>query len=232
MRVAISTLFLSAGLFSVGLASGCVLGEGTGQVEGPMFIRQCAMRLSIGASGSQTAYSFGTAADPVLYAMDPSFFAAEPINDFPRLEPNNRLVMRIQSDGSRIEQADVLVINVASVRDVALALNQPIEVGINTNVRATLSLNQSCPMPEVLPTLEGTLTFSQFGDASLGRVPEDFRIGLEDRLQATFDFNLVDVRAASIGGLGNVPIAPAVGGRLTGNFDFVVRQGQRAQSYP
>ncbi len=232
MRVASSTCFLSAGLLLLGLASGCVLGEGTGQVEGSMFIRQCAMRNSIGASGMQTAYSFGTAEDPVLYAMDPDFFAAEPINDFPRLVPRNRLIMRVQSDGSRVEQADVLVINVASVREVAVALNQPIEVGINTNLRATLSLNQSCPMPEVLPTLEGTLTFSHFGQASLGRVPENFTIGLEDRLAATFDFNVVDVRAASIGGLGNVPFEPAVGGRLTGNFDFVVRQGQRAQSYP
>jgi hypothetical protein len=220
-----------AGLLLGGLGA-CSLGDGTGQVEGAIFIRSCAKRTSVGASGSQTAYSFGSADDPVMYQMYPSFFAAEPINDFPRLTPNNRLVVREQSDGSRIEAADVLIVNVANVYQVATALNMPIDVGVNTNVRATLSLNQSCPMPEALPELEGTMTFSQFGDANLGRPPIDFQIGKGDRLQATFDFNVVDVRAASIGGIGNVPVDPAVGGHITGNFDFIVRQGQRAQSYP
>ncbi len=233
MRRWLGFVLVACGGVALGaLLPACSLGEGTGQVEGPVFIRQCAKRTSVGASGSQTAYSFGTSDDPVMYQMYPSFFAAEPINDYPRVMPYNRLVMRVQSDGSRIEQADVLIVNIATVHDVALALNQPIEVGINTNVRATLSLSQSCPMPEVLPTLEGTINFTQFGEANLGRVPADFRIGLDDRLQASFDFNIVDPRAASLGGVGNVPVDPAVGGHVTGNFDFIVRQGQRAQSYP
>ena len=227
-RVA-SVLVFGAGL----VAGGCSLGVGEGLVDGSIFIRQCAKRSSVGSSGGGKVYSYGEPGSPAAYSMKPSFFAAEPVDDFPRLMPNNRLAIRVQSDGSRIEQADVLFINIATVREVALALGQDVQVGPNTNVRATLSLNQSCPQPEELPTLEGVIRFDQFGDANLlPRIPPDFRVGFEDRLQAVFQFHVVDVRAATLGGSGSVPVEPAVGGDLSGYFDFVVRQGQRAQSYP
>jgi len=218
---------------SASALSACALGEGSGAVDGSLFIRQCAPHTAVGASaGVGTVYSYGEPNAPLPYDMQPSFFAAEPIDDFSRLDPNNRLNIRVQSDGSRIEQADVLFINIASVHEVALALAQDVDVGFNTNVRATLSLNQSCPSPEVTPTLEGTINFAQFGDANQARVPPDFRVGFEDRVQATFTFRVIDVRASTIGGLGDVPLDPAVGGDIHGNFDFIVRQGQRAQSYP
>jgi len=217
---------------TVCFVSACALGEGNGSVDGALFIRQCAKRTQVGASGAASAYSFGEPGAPLNYDMKPSFFAAEPINDFSRLLPNNRLNIRVQSDGSRIEQADVLFINIASVEPIATGLGQDVEVGPNTNVRATLSLNQSCPMPEVIPALEGVINFTQFGDANAGHVPADFRIGVDNRLQAAFNFHVIDVRAATLGGTGNVPLDPAVGGQISGYFDFVVRQGQRAQSYP
>ena len=212
--------------------SACSLGEGDGAVDGALFIRQCAKRTSVGASGTAMAYSYGEPGAPLAYNMQPSFFAAEPINDFTRLLPNNRLNIRVQSDGSRIEQSDVLFISIASVEPIATSLGQNVDVGPNTNVRATLSLNQSCPMPEVIPILEGVINFAQFGDANNGHVAADFRLGFADRLQAVFNFHVIDVRAATLGGTGNVPIDPAVGGEISGYFDFVVRQGQRAQSYP
>jgi hypothetical protein len=216
-----------------GAGAGCALGEGKGAVDGAIFIRQCAPHTSVGASaGVGTAYSYGESGAPLAYDMNPTFFAAEPIDDFSRLQPNNRLNIRVQSDGSRIEQADVLFINIASVHEVALALGQDIAVDVNTNVRATLSLSQSCPSPEVTPSLAGTINFTAFGDADQARIPPDFRVGFEDHLQATFNFRVVDTRAATIGGIGNVPVDPAVGGDITGYFDFVVRQGQRAQAYP
>jgi hypothetical protein len=211
----------------------CDVGDGSGAVNGSLFIRQCAQHTAIGATAEEgTAYSFGSAADPLGYAMNPSFFAAEPIDDFARLMPNNRLNIRVQSDGSRIEQADVLFINIASVYSVATSLGTDVDVGFNTNVRATLSLNQSCPSPEVTPTLEGVINFKQFGSAATGHIQPDFRIVFEDHLEAAFTFHVVDIRAATLGGLGSVPIAPAVGGDISGYFDFIVRQGQRAQAYP
>jgi hypothetical protein len=211
----------------------CDVGNGYGSVDGSLFIRQCAPHTAIGATAEEgTAYSFGSAAAPLGYDMQPTFFAAEPIDDFVRLMPNNRLNIRVQSDGSRIEQADVLFINIASVYSVATSLGTDIPVGFNTNVRATISLNQSCPSPEVTPTLEGVINFKRFGGADAGRVQPDFRIIFDDHLQAAFTFHVVDVRAATIGGLGLVPIDPAVGGDISGYFDFIVRQGQRAQAYP
>jgi len=219
-------------VLSLAAVAGCALGEGEGAVDGQVFIRQCARRSSVGAAATANVYAFGEAGAPVAYSMQPSFFAAEPIDDFPRLMPKNRLNMRVQSDGSRIEQADVLFVNLSDTREVALALGQDLPVGPNTNVRATLSLNQSCPTPEALPALEGTIRFTEFGDANLGRVEPNFRISWGDRLQASFSFRVIDVRAATLGGLGSVPLEPAVGGELAGFFDFIVRQGQRAQSYP
>lgn len=209
------------------------VGSGVGSVDGSIYVRQCAQRPAVGSSNRGDAYSLGSAAAPAAYNMNPTFFAAEPIDDFPRLYPNNRLNIRVQSDGARIEQADVLFINIGSVRPVAEALGTPVRVGPNTNVRATLSLNQSCQQPEVSPALEGEITFTQLGSATAGgRIDPNFRISYEDPLQASFDLRVIDVRAATLGGVGVVPTDPALGGALTGNFEFIVYQGQRAQAFP
>jgi hypothetical protein len=212
--------------------AGCQVGTGTGTVDGTLYVRECAERAAVGATSVGTNYSIGAADAPATYSMKPVYFVADPVDDFSRLYPHNRLNIRVQSDGARVEQADVLFVNIASVYDVALALGQPVEIGPNTNVRATLSLNQACPMPEVTPALEGSITFQTLGNAAASRVPVDFRVGFNDRLTATFDLNVIDLRAATLGGIGAVPPDPAVGGHLTGFFDFVVRQGQNAQTFP
>jgi hypothetical protein len=223
-------LAISVACGLLGSGAGCLPGSGKGAVDGSIFIRQCAAYVAGSSNGS--VYSLGTAAAPAPYAMDPSFFIAEPVNDFQQLDPVNRVNIREQSDGSNIEQADVLYVNVASDFEAAMEIGTPIAIGPNTNVRATLALNQTCPFPEVTPTLEGTMTFTSFGTAVAGAVPADFNINLGDRLTASFDFDVVDVRAATIGGVGSVPVTPAVSGNLTGYFDFVVRRGQSAQSFP
>jgi len=210
----------------------CSVGEGAGAVDGNIYIRQCAQRTAVGSTAGGRSYSFGEAGAPAAYSMAPSFFAAEPIDDFPRLYPNNRLNIRVQSDGSRIELADVLFINIGSVRAVAESLGAPVPVGPNTNVRATLSLNQSCPMPEAIPTLEGEITFTTLGSAIAGRVPANFRVSNEEQLTANFQFRVVDVRAATLGGIGSVPVEPAMSGELSGFFDFKIYRGQRAQAFP
>jgi len=117
------------------------------------------------------------------------------------------------------------------VYDVAVALNQDLPVTTDSNVRATLALNQSCPQPEVSPTLVGTMNFEIFGSAS-AHVTPNFEIAFGDRVRATFTFNVVDVRAATLGGTGSVPTDPAVGGQLSGFYDFIVRQGNGEQSFP
>ncbi len=210
----------------------CQVGSGVGTVDGTLYIRQCAQRAAVGATSVGTTYSIGEADAPSAYDMKPTYFVAEAVDDFSRLYPHNRLNIRVQSDGARIEQADVLFVNIASLYEVALALHQPVEVGPNTNVRATLSLNQACPMPEVTPALQGSITFEHLGKADPARVPIDFRVSFEERITASFDLNVIDIRAATLGGVGSVRVDPAVGGHLTGWFDFIVRQGQSAQSFP
>ncbi|MEO6954139.1 MAG: hypothetical protein ABI321_20215 [Polyangia bacterium] len=225
MRLLVTSVFaLAAG------ASGCTVGTGKGAVEGSVFIRQCAQR-NVGAETGDN-FSYGDDGNPIPYAMHPSFFGAEPINDIQRLIPQNRLEIRIQSTGSHINEADVLFINMASDVPVALALGTDIDVGPTTNVRATLSLNQSCPQPEVIPILEGTINFSSFGNSDGVHVSPNFNSEERDRLTATFAFSLVDLRAATLGGVGAVPTEPTVSGNIAGFFDFVVYRGQAAQIHP
>jgi len=100
-------------------------------------------------------------------------------------------------------------------------------VGPTTNVRATLTLNQTCPSAEVQSELDGTLTFTSFGGSE--RVTDGLQFG--DRIAATFDFDVVDRRASTLGGIGAVPATPATAGHIAGNFDFIVRQGKAAQVF-
>jgi hypothetical protein len=229
MRLTHSSRALSCALV-MSAASACGVGQGKGSVDGDLYVRQCEMISQVGSSVTGT-YNIGTPTMPAAYNMDPTFFAGEEVNDFARLIPNNSFGIRVQSNGARIEQADVLYVNIASVRDVADALNQDLPVTTDSNVRASLALNQSCPQPEVIPTLVGTMNFEIFGSAS-AHVPTNFQIAFGDRVRATFSFNVVDVRAATLGGLGSVATDPAVGGQLSGFYDFIVRQGQAEQSFP
>ena len=217
---------------AIALLSACQVGQGTGTVDGTLYIRQCAERSAVGATSVGTTYSIGEPGNPAQYSMKPKYFVAEAIDDFSRLYPMNRLNVRVQSDGARIEQADVLFVSIASVYETALQLGKPVEIGPNSNVRATLSLAQACPMPEVTPALQGTMTFSVLGSAQAERVPVDFRVTFDDHLAAQFELDVIDIRSATLGGSGSVPVDPAIGGHLSGYFDFIVRQGQSAQAFP
>jgi hypothetical protein len=208
------------GLPALLLVGGCAVGEGKGALAGTLFIQSCTSDSSLGRPGA-----------PAVYDMHPTFFVAEPIDDFPRPMPMNRLAIRMQPTGNRLEEADVLYLNTASVREVAQALGQPIDIGPSTNVRATLQLNATCPDRAGQAELDGTLTFTNFGQAAVS-VPDDFRINFGDRLTASFVFDVVDRRALTLGGVGSVSPDPSVAGHLEGNFDFIVRQGRAAQSYP
>ena len=135
--------------------------------------------------------------------MDPIYFVADPINALASAEPLhpiNKLSMRVQPSGNRKDEADLLYITVASDAEIAAAVGTPITVGATTNLRASLTLNQTCPDAEVQPELDGTITFTQFGSAN---ATEGVQFG--DQLAATFSFDIVDRRMLSIGGIGSVP---------------------------
>jgi hypothetical protein len=199
------------------LLAGCQIGAGTGQVAGTVYLRSCANDTGL-----------GTLAAPAAYTMNPTFFAAAPTLDFSRPFPMNRLSIRVQPDGRRIEEADVLLITIASVGQVAAVQGQAISVGPDTNTRASLVLTNSCPQAEVQMELDGSITFSAFGGAQAGAMPAaDFSIDFGDHLAATFSFDIVDRRAIVLGGTAGITTDPTAGGHIDGNFDFIVRQGHQ-----
>jgi hypothetical protein len=220
----LALVVLAGGLVAaggLGLA-GCSLGQGTGTAAGELFVEPCTDSSSIGERGV-----------PAPFDLRPSYFVADLVNDLQRPEPKNRVFIRIQATGNVINEADGIFLSVADARQVALGIGQPLEVGPVSNVRGTLILRQSCPRAPVQMELDGTATFSFFGREDLGaEVPVDYRVQFGDRIAATFDFAVVDRRVIGLGGLGGVSPSPSVGGRLAGDFDFVVRQGRAAQAYP
>jgi hypothetical protein len=203
------------------LAAGCT--EGTGAAAGAIFVDPCTQDATFGAAGIPNAYN-----------MRPDYFAADMIyasND--DYLPQNRVVIREQSGGQQIAEADGLYIRVANSNWVANALGTDIEVGPDTNLRATLLLNSTCPKHPVQMELDGIIHFNAFGSAVAGQLsPNSFKIVYGDQLTATFNFTIVDRRASTLGGIGAVPDNPMVGGNLSGNFDFTVKPGRGAQAYP
>jgi hypothetical protein len=215
MRSALALAFVIGGGLS---AAGCGLGDGTGSVAGTLFLRGCTHEADYGIMGA-----------PAGYDMKPSYFVADPINALASskpLHPINKLTLRVQPSGNRTDEADLLFIDVGDTAQVAAAVGAAIAVGPTTNVRAALTLNQTCPRAEVQPELDGTITWSSFGSAD---VSDGVQFG--DRLAATFTFDVVDRRQIAIGGVGSVPTTAAAGGHIDGSFDFIVRQGKAAQAY-
>jgi hypothetical protein len=196
----------------------CDLGSGTGRVAGTLYLRGCTDDSDYGAAGA-----------PAAYDMRPSYFVGDPVNALESsrpLHPVNKMAIRVQSSGNRVEEADALLVRVADVALVVGALGQPLSIGPATNVRASLALAETCPNAEVGAELDGTMTFTSFGSTD----PAD-GIQFGDRIAATFEFAVIDRRALTLGGIGGVPVAPAAGGQISGDFDFIVRQGKAAQAY-
>jgi hypothetical protein len=154
---------------------------------------------------------------------------ADPINALASskpLHPINKLTLRVQPSGNRTDEADLLFVDVSDTAQVAAMVGGTVDVGPTTNVRAALTLNQTCPRAEVQPELDGTMTWTSFGSADVSN-----GIQFGDRLAATFSFDVIDRRQIAIGGIGSVPTTAAAGGHIAGSFDFVVRQGKAAQAY-
>ncbi|MDB4964675.1 MAG: hypothetical protein JWN44_364 [Myxococcales bacterium] len=199
-------------------AAGCGLGDGTGTLAGTLFLSGCTHEADYGIGGA-----------PAGYDMKPTYFVADPINALASskpLHPVNKLILRVQPSGNRTDESDLLFINIADVAQVAASMGSSIAIGATTNVRASLTLNQTCPRAEVQPELDGTMTWTSFGAANA----ED-GVQFGDRLAATFSFDVVDRRQIAIGGIGGVPTTPAAAGHVDGSFDFTVRQGKAAQAY-
>ncbi len=207
------------------VASGCALaevGEGIGRVDGALFVRSCRDGKDLGAPGA-----------PATYTMKPEFFVVDPVEDSVMDDhPVNRMQIRVQSTGNLPEEADVLWITIADVRQVAESWNQIISVGATSNVRASLQLNRSCRDREATPSLQGQIVFATFGKADGSPPPEDFQVRFGEKIAAQFNFGVVDQRYELLAGQGGVPTTPAVAGHLDGDFEMKVVASRSAQAYP
>jgi hypothetical protein len=200
----------------IALAALSACGNGSGAVSGTVEIDPCYKQANL--SGA--------------YNLNPDYFVADMIYAADtQAHPQNKVMIRVQHGGRRLDEADGIYINIAQSSLVANQLSQ--DVGPATNLRASLVLNASCPDHPVEMELDGTITFTSFGSASGTSNPETFKIGYGDHLAANFtNLTIVDRRAIALGGQGSVPTAPQSSGTLTGNFDFVVQRGRGAQLFP
>jgi hypothetical protein len=163
--------------------------------------------------------------------FQPDYFVADMVYaSSDALHPMNRLTIRVQTSGHRIDEADGIYFAAADSSMIANQLGQTI--GPTSNLRGTLLLNATCPDHPVTMELDGTVTFSKFGSATGSGAGSDFKIVYGDELAAAFELDVTDRRASTLGGVGSVPTDARVGGHLSGNFDFHVKPGSGAQAYP
>jgi hypothetical protein len=114
------SFLLGAATVATLLLSGCSVGKGVGAASGEVFEYGCSKNGDWCDSGD------GGVCGPKAYDLEPSFFAGEPIDDLRQyaegsgnLIMNNRLTIRLQRSGKRIEQNDVLTFDIASSYEVA-----------------------------------------------------------------------------------------------------------------
>jgi hypothetical protein len=88
---------------------GCTVGSGAGSARGPIFLLGC----------GQNGEDLGSFAAPVTFDLAPHFFAGEPIEDVAVGTPDNRLLIRMQRNGNRVEVNDTLYFDVQNTYDVA-----------------------------------------------------------------------------------------------------------------
>ena len=117
---------LLAGLAGGGVLGGCTVGQGSGAADGLLFVDACNGGTPFG--GSEGLHPFH---------LDPTFFAGEPFDNIGGADPANRLVIRMQREGTRIEVNDVLYFDIRDVQQVARCV-RGVDADGNPNQAAAL----------------------------------------------------------------------------------------------
>jgi hypothetical protein len=91
-------------------ASGCTVGSGSGYANGPLWLTGC--------TGPSPGGDLGMPNNPVAFQLDPTFFAGDPIEGTQQ-PPINRLVIRMQRNGSAIQYNDTLTFDLQNSFEIA-----------------------------------------------------------------------------------------------------------------
>ncbi len=213
------------------LLTGCE-GEGTGQVEGSLFVRGCKPL-------DPTMRSEDAVPSPLpSYQMNPSFFSAE-IEQSVRwgrlvdLRGYDRMRIRLQNSSRRVEISDGLELfiydldRLPQLQAAAMARGErgmpivpppvdqssvPLPGDPQDSVRAALNLYTTCKYPISAPQLRGYVYFSKLGNK------------LGDVIAGEFAVTVEDLRARREEGQ-TVALSPDVAGQLSGYFSFPLRTG-------
>jgi hypothetical protein len=126
-----------------------------------------------------------------------------------------------------------------------------LRVGPDALVRAFFSPNATCTKALTATGVstkrtpndgnwESWIRFADFGAAAASGPPEtrapvgdDFKVDFDQRLRApAFQLNLTDFTGLPLPYGAIVPTPPQIGGQMTGFFDFLLKRGQGAQTFP
>ena len=171
---------------------GCTVGEGSGAAKGSLYVKNC--------EGTATSPSGnkGRPGMPDAFDLNPNFFVGEPIEDVKPEGTDNRILVRHEDAGKRLEDSDVLIFDMDSfpvaqcLRGVPAVLATAalqafcaylpgktwprLRVGRGFPVRANLALHKSCPgNPYVIAEARG------WGPATAGAPPEQWNSWIELR---------------------------------------------------
>jgi hypothetical protein len=246
------------------LGLGCSVGQGTGEAIGPLIIHDCggpgevfprpddprpydlhaaffAAEQLLDLSGSQSK------SHRLIIRMQNTGRRRE-ANDILRFDVPNlyevaRCIRGMQADGGAGD---------FDARECAVGPKgvMRLRVGTNALVRASITPNFTCstkmqPYDHVGTAIstvrmpgdgnwESWIEFSELGSVRGSRLNPDFRIDIDDRLEAEFALTIEDDAVVTAK---NDPLLPPVppsriNGSLAGSFHFDMQRGQGAQTFP
>ena len=197
MMLRVKTQILVTCLAAAALA--CSEDRGQGEVVGSLFVADC-------SDGRALEALCAASVDPDAcraFDLGVDFFALETFDDIGRI--------RMQRGGQPFARTDGLLFEIRDVRLLRGELGQPLNVGPDENLRASLGLFERCPDSTQNFDLTGAVVFDDFGvdkgETVAGRI---LRLEVRD-------------------GRGGAP-GPVLG-VLHGEFDFRLRRGPPYQQF-
>lgn len=101
-------------------APACDTGEGSGEVRGTLFLEDC-----------RGGTARGTLESPAPFDLRPRFYAGEPLEDIRGGRRQNRLILRLQRFGGRVEVNDTLYFDIVNLYEVARCIRGRVVLAVD-----------------------------------------------------------------------------------------------------